>query len=323
MPSILITFFVGLRDSSGNKTVDGNTVWRGIELGKPIQKEVNKMLGDMKPFRMAGNLYFVGTYAASSHMIDTGDGLILLDAGYEKTADVIVESVASLGFDIKDVKYIILSHGHTDHSGGVPKLVALTGAKTFIFEADLKYIKGFVPDAYIHDGDIIRLGNTEVLCLETPGHTEGTASFFFDVEENGKVYRAGMFGGASANQLKKAYMDKQNVCYLMRGEFFKSVDRLKKEHVDLFIGNHSWQNQTRENYEKSLTSKENPFIDASRWGEFLDSCEKNLEKVIQNEIKEEFVNYAHRGASEYLPENTLLAFNTGVFMGANGIETDV
>lgn len=56
------------------------------------------MLGDMKPFRMVGNLYFVGTHKASSHLIDTGSGLILIDTGYEETADVIVESVTGLGF---------------------------------------------------------------------------------------------------------------------------------------------------------------------------------------------------------------------------------
>ena len=76
------------------------------------------MLGDMKPFRLAGNIYFVGTYKASSHLIDTGDGLILIDTGYEETADVIVESVGALGFDIRDIKYILHSHGHYDHAGG-------------------------------------------------------------------------------------------------------------------------------------------------------------------------------------------------------------
>ncbi|MBQ6846256.1 MAG: hypothetical protein IJO61_03920 [Oscillospiraceae bacterium] len=67
----------------------------------------------------------------------------------------------------------------------------------------------------------------------------------------------------------------------------------------------------------------NPFVDETRWGAFLDKLEKDLWKVIENESKTHFINYAHRGASEYLPENTFLAFYTGVYMGANGIETDV
>ncbi|MBQ8814894.1 MAG: MBL fold metallo-hydrolase [Lachnospiraceae bacterium] len=279
-------------------------------------------------FRMVGNLYFVGTYKASSHLIDTGDGLILLDTGYAETADVILESMDKLGFDIRDVKYIIHSHGHRDHTGGTAKLVALSGAKTFIHEADLRYLSNdpalsFVPDVFVRDGDIIRLGNTEILCLETPGHTAGTLSFFFDLEEKGRVYRAGTFGGAGTNQLKKPFLWDRGLSLLLRGQFLESIERLKKEHVDVFIGNHSWQNDTRGNYEKSLTCEENPFIDDTRWRAFLEKSEQKMLRIMREESRTQFINYAHRGASEYAPENTLLSFNLGVFMGANGIETDV
>ncbi len=283
------------------------------------------MLGDVAPFRLAGNIYFVGTHKASSHMIDTGDGMMLIDTGYEETVDIIVKSVADLGFDIKDLKCILISHGHSDHSDGAARLKALTGANIYMHEADMKYIKGFVPDVLVRDGDVISLGNTSVRCLHTPGHTEGTLSFFFDTEEDGKLYRAAMFGGTSANQLKKPYMDRadRNVWYGMRGEFYKSIERLRGEHVDIFLGNHTWNNDTEGTRARSLAEGKNLFIDDSKWLAFLDSCEKHLDSVIADEISTQFVNYAHRGASEYLPENTLLAFYTGIYMGANGIETDV
>jgi len=277
----------------------------------------------MKPFRIAGNLYFVGTRPASSHMIDTGEGIILIDVGYEETADVVISSVAELGFDIRDVKYILLTHGHGDHSAGAPKIRELSGAKILIGHEDVKYLKGFSPDGFLTDGDILRLGNTEIYCVFTPGHTEGTFSFFFNVEENGEIFRVGTFGGARINQLKKDYLDKHSLSYLLRGKFFKSLERLRKEHVDIFIGNHSWHNHTEEKYQKSLTSDTNPFIDPSEWSLFLDKLERQLGGVIVTESVEKFVNYAHRGASEYLPENTLLSFYTGIYMGANGIETDV
>lgn len=278
----------------------------------------------MVPFRLAGNLYFVGCKQASCHLIDTGEGLILIDTGYEENAEMIVDSMRELGFDIRDVKYIIHSHGHYDHTFATAKLVSLSGAKTFLNVADVRYLEGrFTPDFDIKDGAVIKLGNTEILCLETPGHTEGTVSFFFNIEEGGKVYRAGMFGGAGTNQLKKEFLRSVGLNTLMRGHFLKSVERLRKEHVDIFVGNHVWNNDTQGNYEKSLTSKENPFIDSTRWGAFLDKCEKDLWKVIEDESKTHFVNYAHRGASEYLPENTFISFYTGVYMGANGIETDI
>ena len=115
------------------------------------------MLGDMTPFRIAGNLYFVGTYKASSHMIDTGDGLILIDVGYESTADVVIESLETLGYDVRDVKLILLSHGHGDHSDGVPKIIEKSGARCLMHPADMRYLKAFTPDGELHEGDVIRL----------------------------------------------------------------------------------------------------------------------------------------------------------------------
>ena len=273
---------------------------------------------------MIGNLYFVGTVEASSHLLDTGDGLILIDTGYKETADAIIESMGILGFDPKDIKVILFSHGHCDHTDGTSKILSLAPlAKTYMSFYDLKYIKGFVPDFDIKDGDVIRLGNTEVLCLFTPGHTEGSVSFFFDVTENGTVYRAAMFGGSGTNQLKKDFMDRQSVSYLLRGQFFDSVERLLSEHVDVMIGNHTWQNHTKEKYQKMSCAKVNPFIDPDEWGAYLRSLERKLHAIIQSESRQCFVTYAHRGASEYCPENTFLSFYTGLYMGANGIETDV
>ncbi len=281
------------------------------------------MLGDIKPFRIAGNLYFVGEHRASSHMIDTGDGLILIDVGYEETADIVCESLNTLGYDVKDVKIILLSHGHYDHSDGVPKIVKQSGAKVYLFREDVKYLKGFLPDVYFRDGDVIRLGNTEIKVLHTPGHTEGVASFFWNVEENGKIFRAGMFGGAGVNQLKKGFLDKYDCSYRLRWHFLQSIQRLRGETVDLFVGNHVGQNKTEEKYARMQTQTENPFIDPAEWRRFLDKTEADFRRVMKEEISREFVNYAHRGASEYCPENTMTSFYQGITMGANGIETDL
>ena len=289
------------------------------------------MLGNMKPFCLAGNIYYVGTYEECSHLIVTEEGMILIDVGGNHTAEVVLESVETLGFDIRQVKYILLSHGHYDHSDGVPIVTAACGAKVCICGEDNHYLKGFRPDIELKDGDVIRLGSTAIRCVHTPGHTEGTMSFFFDVEVDGKTLRAGMFGGAGPNQLRKKFLDKNPLSvstqmplpYALRGKYFESVAKLKQEHVDIFLGNHCWNNKTREKYEASLTSSENPFIDPEGWKRFLEGCDRRVQAVIDEEITTEFVNYAHRGASEYTPENTMLAFYTGLYMGANGIETDV
>lgn len=289
------------------------------------------MLGDTAPFRIAGNLYFVGTHAESSHVLATSRGLIMIDCGEDGTVDAILQSLDILGFSVKDVKIILLSHGHSDHSGGARRMRDLSGAEVYMGEDDLKYVSEselgfrFVPDHFLSDGDEIALGETVVTCVATPGHTEGTFSFFFDLVENGMTYRAGMFGGSGTNQLRKPYMNRpdRRVSYLMRGAFFKTLDRLEEEHVDIMIGNHTWQNDQDEKYKRMFQSTENPFVDPTEWRKYLDRTRKAMWKIIREEEKSEFVNYAHRGASETRPENTMTAFYEGVALGANGIETDV
>ena len=276
------------------------------------------------PVRMIGNLYFVGTVEASSHLIDTGDGYILIDTGYEETADVIIESMGTLGFDLKDIKIILHSHGHYDHTDGTKKILSVAPqAKTYLSFHDIRYIKGFTPDFDIRDGDVIRLGNTEIKCLFTPGHTEGSVSFFMDVVEDGKTYRAAMFGGAGVKQLRKDFMHEWKVPYLCRGLFFSSVERLLQEKVDVMIGNHSWQNHTLEKRDKMAGATINPFIEPLEWETYLKRLHASLWRVINAEIVTKFIHYAHRGASDYFPENTMSAFRAAVEMGANGIETDV
>ena len=276
------------------------------------------------PFRMIGNIYFVGTVEASSHLIDTGDGLILIDTGYAENAETVLESVNMLGYDIKDVKIILHSHGHYDHTAATAKLLSYApNAKTYLSFHDIRYIEGFTPDFDICDGDVIALGNTKIECWFTPGHTEGSVSFFLDVEEDGQTYHAAMFGGSGVKQLKKAFMNGWEVPYLCRGLFFDSVERLLQRKVDVMLGNHTWQNHTLEKGEKCKEGGLNPFVDPTEWERYLTRLHAALWRAITDDQRLNFINYAHRGASEYSPENTMSAFRMGLEMGANGIETDI
>ncbi len=285
------------------------------------------------PFKLCGNIYFVGEYRASSHLIDTGEGLILIDTGYDTTADIIMDNMKELGFDIKDVKIILHSHGHSDHTFGTGKLLEHCAAETYIAKEDIRYIGYadevvnddtiFVPTHYYSDGDVIKLGNTEILCKHTPGHTVGTYSFFWNVEENGVTYRAGTFGGAGINQMKKNFLDARDLSYFQRGMYYKSLEMLLKEKVDVFIGNHCWNNDTYGRYTKGLKDGKNHFIDDKIFGKFIKGKFVEMDNMIKADTCDNFVNFAHRGASEYAPENTMMSFYLGMFMGANGIETDV
>ena len=234
----------------------------------------------IEPFRIFGNVYFIGTYAESSHIIDTGEGLIMIDTGRDNLP-AILQGLEAFGFTPKDVKYIINSHWHGDHTASTAKMVELSGAKTLIGKEDYEKAKKFFDaDILISEGDKLTLGNTTVSFLDTPGHTKGTLSIFFDVEENGTTLRAGMFGGAGVNTLHQGKFDYEGC----REDYRKSVERLLSERVDLFIGNHSWNNKTYENSIILCETGENKFLGTENWERFLKSCLSRLEETIQKDI---------------------------------------
>ena len=242
---------------------------------------VNPWEGKMEPFRIIGNVYFVGTFQASCHLIDTGEGLNLIDPGYSNTLYLVVRSIYELGFNPKDIKYIINTHWHWDHAEATAAMVDLSGAKALIGRYDAeKAGRYFDPDILIKDGDTLTLGNTVISFMETPGHTKGTISFFFETEDNGNTYRVGMFGGAGVNTLIQGNFDYEEC----REDYRNSLHRLQKEKVDVFIGNHVWNNDTAVKGELLLKTGVNKFIDKNLWNDFLAFCEKRLNDVISKDI---------------------------------------
>ena len=254
----------------------------------------------MTPFKVIGNLYFVGTIPASAHLIDTGDGLILLDSGYPETLYLVLQSIYELGFNPYDIKYILHSHGHIDHIGGTRALAELTGAKTVIGRLDLDYVTGdrdltfareldvifdcpFHPDILLDDGDTLSLGNTTIRCVHTPGHTEGTMSFFFDTEDHGQIFRVGTHGGIGDNSMRKDFLEYYGLPLSLRDDFRKGLEQLRHEHVDVFIGNHQDQCDTLGKSARILAGQWDAFVDPAAWPAFLDAAEARLDRMLAAE----------------------------------------
>lgn len=154
----------------------------------------------VKPFRMYGNLYYVGDDWVCAHLVDTGDGLLLFDAGNcgGGATAMLVQAIWEAGFNPADVRWLVLSHGHVDHIGAVNFFRRMFGTKIFLGAPDAEMFRTrpefsiiqestdymdelFEPDVEIRDGDVISFGNTEVTFRLVPGHTEGTIACFFDV----------------------------------------------------------------------------------------------------------------------------------------------
>lgn len=154
----------------------------------------------VRPFQIAGNVYYIGNKAVCSHLIDTGEGLIVIDTSYPELDHLLINSIWEAGFDPKDIRIVLHTHLHYDHFGATNTLTKIYGAKAYVGRDEWESVQRkpelavipqdpylsyrmIRPDVLLEDGDEIRLGNTVIHCIETAGHTEGTMSFFFDVED--------------------------------------------------------------------------------------------------------------------------------------------
>ena len=231
-------------------------------------------------------------------MIDSGEGLILIDSGYLGTTHLLIDSIWRLGFDPKDVRWIIHTHCHSDHFGASDEFSKMFGTKLAISRVDAEalrerphrghinpvsypYAKMPVFDYEIEDGEIFEFGNAKIRCVLTPGHTQGVLSLFFPVTDNGKTYLAGMYGGAGVNALTLPY-----ICYNEDPEecprqMLQSIEKIWDEEVVVHLGNHPYNNRTVEKRAKQLEEGGNPFIAPESWHDFLQDLKEKVEKKIE------------------------------------------
>ena len=247
----------------------------------------------VEPFCIFGNVYYVGDRKACPHLIDTGEGLILIDTGYGHEAEFLMENIRALGFRVEDVKIIIHSHGHYDHFGATERIRKISGAKVYMSRVDTELLREMPerallhhscvpgatipwPDVLVDDGDHIRLGNTDIRCVLSPGHTFGTLSFFFDASDGNRTLKVGYLGGAGFLTMYKAYCS----WYLLpqtKNECMKrTIEKLWNEPVDITLGNHPGQNNTLGKRQYMVENPgSNPFVNPACWQLLLGKLKEN------------------------------------------------
>lgn len=250
----------------------------------------------IEPFQIYGNVWYVGDNWVCVHLIDTGDGLLLIDSGNIGATAMLVDSIWRSGFDPADVKWIIHSHGHLDHIGAANYFREMYGTKlylgapdaamfrehpelSFIYDSGDDAAHLFTPDVEIQDGDMLYFGNTRIHCTLVPGHTEGCVALFFDARNGNEVKRCGYYGGFGFITLARNYLREiGDHGYTMRQTYLKSLAKVRQEHVDIFLGNHCINNNTLERRQQQIAhpNDPNPFIDTSLWGRYLDQKRDEL-----------------------------------------------
>ena len=252
---------------------------------------------DIAPFAVTDNVWYVGNAQVAVHLVDTGDGLLMLDTGWPSTLYLLLESIRTLGFDPADVRWILHSHGHIDHFGGTRRLMEKYGAKTYLGRYDLPLLRerrdlnctdkygcaayaDFPVDQLVSDGEQLAFGSVTVTVREAPGHTPGTLGIFFPSTCHGRPVRVGMHGGVGVNTLASDYMRAHGVNW--RAAYLASLERMMGEQVDVVLGNHPYQAHVLERLASAERGRD-PFLDPSWWNAFLSERRQIYDALLEQD----------------------------------------
>ncbi len=157
------------------------------------------------PFKIAGNLYYVGTADLAVYLINTPQGNILINSDFKEDVPLIHKSIEQLGFKYAETKILLISHAHSDHGEGVGLIKQETGAKLMVMDADVPAEEstaagrpGAHVDRILHDGDTVELGGAKFTAHLTPGHTKGCTTWTMQVQEGGRTLNAVIIGSPAA-----------------------------------------------------------------------------------------------------------------------------
>jgi metallo-beta-lactamase class B len=230
-------------------------------------------------FKIAGNLYWVGTADLAVYLINTPQGNILINSDFTEDLPLIKKSIQQLGFKYADTKIILISHAHDDHDEAVGVIRKETGGRLMVMDADVPDVESLGPDAHVdrvlHDGDTVELGGSKLTARLTPGHTKGCTTWTMQVDEAGRKLNAVIIGSPNINP---GTILAGNRSYPKIAEdYVKTFTVLRSLPVDLFLGAHGSYFGLKAKYPK-MASGTNPLIDPAGYKTYVAEREMNFLK---------------------------------------------
>lgn len=236
---------------------------------------VDPVAQTIEPWKVFDNVTFVGACWVSAWAVRTTEGVVLIDTLHEPHVDRLVANLARAGIDLADIKYVLMTHGHFDHAGGAAKLKPLLPNARFVMtqtgwdEAAASSASSAGPgkwtmipqDIVARNGSRILLGGNTFEVFETPGHTMGTASYVYNVQDGPMTYRAITIGGLGLNAIKDSKQVEAYIASVDRiGELSKQVD----DPVTVHLTTHPFSTgllEMREKIAARRPGEPNPLID--------------------------------------------------------------
>ena len=210
----------------------------------------NPWMTEMEPYQVVPHVYYVGNKYVGSYLLDTNQGLVLIDVALQETAYLLFESIRKVGFDPKNIKKVLISHGHVDHCGAARKVQEYTGCEIWFPQGDAfflserrdliieeEHVPEFEVTGYFDYDSVMDFGNIQIKPVHTPGHTPGCTSFLITVD-NGSKTLLGMHGGLGLNGLSKAELMENGLPISLQQEYLKSLQKIAKAPVDIVIPSH-------------------------------------------------------------------------------------
>ena len=255
-----------------------------------IAQTANDWTDPFPPFKIADNLYYVGSKGLANYLITTPQGHILINSDLEANVPMIKTSIEKLGFKFTDVEILLINQGHWDHDAGSAQIKKLTGARYMVMDGDVSVVESggktdfhygsdasthYPPtkvDRVLHDGDQVKLGDAVLTARLTPGHTKGCTTWTMQVRDGGKVFNVVIIGGTSVNSGFKLF---DNAPYpRILQDYEKTFQVLSSLPADIPLGAHGSYFDMERKYARSLQGDKTAFIDPDGYKKFVAEAEK-------------------------------------------------
>jgi metallo-beta-lactamase class B len=252
-----------------------------------------------QPFRMAGTLYYVGTYDLACYLLVTTQGNILINTGLATSAAQIKTNIETLGFKFADTKILLTTQAHYDHMGAMAAIKKMTGAQLMVDEKDAdvltsggsadyelgKYgttFKPVKPDRLLQDGDTIRLGNMQLLMLHHPGHTKGSCSFLFTVKDDQQSYRV-LIANLPTIVTEKSF-DAITTYPGIAADYAYTFKAMKNISFDIWLASHASQFKLHDKHQPGDAYNPAAFKDQPGYDRAISDLQKQYEEKLASSL---------------------------------------
>jgi metallo-beta-lactamase class B len=244
----------------------------------------------VEPFRVVGNIYYVGAKNIASYLITSDAGHILLDTGTKEMVPVVTNNITKLGFAVKDVKVILANHAHYDHVGGHAALKRATGARVLVMAEDARAVaagvdmsplgdEGWEPvivDAKLRDGETVTVGDSSLVAILAPGHTPGCTVWTTTTREQDRAYSVVFYGCSRPNNSVQLAGNKRfpDLIDQTRATF----RRMRTLTPDIYLTMHPEEQFAGKLERMRANVRPHPLDDPPAWPKLLDEVERDFAK---------------------------------------------